>query len=691
MRVACFTPLPPKRSGIADYSAALLPRLAERADLEVFVEAGLAAEAGRAAAALRVRCCRDYRPSQFDVTLYQVGNNPDHTYLYPVALEHPGVVTLHEFNLHHLIADLTIRRGDWDGYLREVEHNGDGAALAYARRVRAREVGPDYEGLPMNRRLLENSRALIVHSGYLEGRVRETGFRSPVAVIPHGVAIAETRRQARRHQLGVDETTPLIGIFGFLKPYKRISESLRAFQRLVRQEPRARMILVGEEHPDLPLGRLISSLGLETQVRVLGYVPLEDFQDYIGAVDICLNLRYPTAGESSGTLYRAVGLGRAVLVSEVGSFEELPDEMCLKVPVDEREVDFIFEYLNLLVSRRDLARALGERAQAYASENCSWERVAGQYAEFLQAVAEGREWFPLPPARAAARPSPVPAPAETPAGSETSAPEPVHPWANFILGYAAGSREQLDYARTHLSRLVRILEITPGGAAEDRILEMGAYLQITPALKYLLGYGEVRGCYLGAPGQVDQREAWSATGETFHCSIDLFNAEKDPFPYPDGHFATVLCCELIEHLEQDPMHMMGEINRILRPGGALVLTTPNICSLRAAEAILLGYHPGFFHQYIRPDSGGETAPRHHREYTPREIALLLEQAGFEITLLETGPFRSAPDAAGEWVLHLLERYQLSADLRGEGIYALGRKVSAVKSRFPAALYAGGEG
>ncbi|MBI3666401.1 MAG: glycosyltransferase [Acidobacteria bacterium] len=683
MRMACFTPLPPRKSGIADYSAALLARLAERVEVEAFVEDSPAEAPG-----WRVRHWREYRREQFDVTLYQVGNNPDHSFLYPIALEQPGVVVLHEFNLHHLLADVTIRRGDWDGYLREVEYNGGPEAVAYARRVRALEVGPDYEKVAMNRRLLEKSRALIVHSHFMEAQVRSAGFTGPVAVIPHGTSMAEEplrRRAARRFQLGVEETAPLIGIFGFLKPYKRIAEALRAFQRLVRVEPRARMILVGEEHPDYPVRRLISSLDLEPHVRLPGYVPLDEFEEYLAAVDICLNLRYPTVGESSGSLLRALGMGRAVVVSDVGSFAELPDDVCLKAPVGEGEVDCLFEYLNLVVSRKEVARELGERARTYVANHCTWERVAAQYAEFLQAMAEGRAQGAVWPEPARpAEPAAIPGPEAAPAPS-------THAWAEYILGYASGSFQMLEYARTHLSRLVRTLEITPRGTAEDRILEMGSYLQITPALHYLLGYGEVRGCYMGPAGKVEHREAQSTSGERFSCEVDLFDAERDPFPYPDGWFATVLCCELIEHLATDPMHTMSEINRIVRPGGTLVLTTPNICSLRAIAAILLGYHPGLFPHYIRPSANGTIDPRHAREYAPREVALLLEQAGFEVTLLETGPFLAEPSAAGEWVLHLIERYQLAKDLRGEGVYAVGRKVSPVKCRYPSELYAGGEG
>ena len=189
----------------------------------------------------------------------------------------------------------------------------------------------------MNRRLLERSRALVVHSRYLVNQVQEAGFSLPVRKIPHGAWIPEVNRNAWRERLGLSEDNPLIGVFGFLKPYKRIPECLRAMKRLVHLDPRVRMILVGEEHPDLPIRRLASQFDLNEHVRVLGYVPIDQFEQLIGAVDICLNLRYPTVGETSGTLLRALGLGRAVLVSDVGAFSEFPDDVCLKVPVGDGE------------------------------------------------------------------------------------------------------------------------------------------------------------------------------------------------------------------------------------------------------------------------------------------------------------------------------------------------------------------
>ena len=123
------------------------------------------------------------------------------------------------------------------------------------------------------------------------------------------------------------------------------------------------MILVGEPHPEFPIEAMIRSMGLSANVRVLGFAPIEDFVGYLGACDIVLNLRFPTVGESSGTLLRSLGLGKAVMVSDLGSFAEFPDDVCLKVPVGEGEEDLIFEYLNLLVSRPEVAQQLGDRRQ----------------------------------------------------------------------------------------------------------------------------------------------------------------------------------------------------------------------------------------------------------------------------------------------------------------------------------------
>jgi hypothetical protein len=364
----------------------------------------------------------------------------------------------------------------------------------------------------MTRRLLDSARGVVVHSRFVAKQMREQGYAGPIAVIPHGAWLPQPDRNGTRDLLGVDESTPLIGAFGYIKPYKRIAESLRALRRLIKVDPRVKMILAGEPHPEFPVDQLIGTLGLREHVRVLGFVPIEKFVDYMGACDIVLNLRYPTVGETSGSLQRALGMGKAVIVSDVGSFAELPDEVCLKVPVGPKEEDLLFEYLNLLVSRPDLAQSLGRRARDWVARECNWGVVAERYVEFLQQVADGRA-----PLDGFVEPEHRPAEQKTEAVRQEDGvtapfePELIEP--GLIAQWVVP--EAVSYARQHTSRFVHTLEMVPRGDAEKSVLEMGAYMQITPALKFELGYGCVRGCYYGPAGRVDRRRMVSSTGQVF--------------------------------------------------------------------------------------------------------------------------------------------------------------------------------
>ena len=756
MRIAILSPLPPSKSGIADYTAALVDAISPLAAVDAFAS---------------LESLPDL--STYDAAIYQIGNNGDHAFVYHEAISNPGIVVLHEANLHHLIAEITIRQGDWDGYMRAVEFDGGPRALEFARAVRRLEVGPDYDGVPMLRKLLRRTRGLIVHSNYVGEIARQFGYEGPLAVIPHGAWLPEPCRLPWREKLGVAADEPVIGVFGHLKPYKRIAETLRAFRRLVRQNPKLRMILVGQPHPDFPVEQLIDALDLREQVRVIGFAPIDEFVGYLDACDVIVNLRYPTVGESSGTMLRAMGLGKPVMVSSVGAFAEYPDDVCLKVPAGgPAEEDLIFEYLRYLTTNPGAAEALGQNAREWVAEKCNWTCVAEQYIAFCREVAHSESenfaasaiptqreqsvsagiqrdggtliledagtrssasdfadvpgiaqsairtdssdegdsagtadaigkttLHPAEPGMEApdsegefaGRPEEgVGAPEGTsPDAAEAMASSFEHPLANELLVWAP-SDEARQYLVQHLSRLITTLELLPDGGEETSILEMGCYMQLTPALRDVKHYGKIRGCYYGTLGAVTRKQALSADGREFSCDVDEFDAERDAYPYADDSFDVVLCTELFEHLGYDPMHCLTEVNRILKPGGHLLLSTPNACSLRAVAAVLDQYHPGFFPAFMRPNATGDVDPRHHREYAPREIRMAFGDAGFEVVQLLTAPYWSAPEPQHEWVKHLLEHYELEKDLRGECIFALGRKSGPAENPYPEWLYYGGE-
>jgi SAM-dependent methyltransferase len=239
------------------------------------------------------------------------------------------------------------------------------------------------------------------------------------------------------------------------------------------------------------------------------------------------------------------------------------------------------------------------------------------------------------------------------------------------------------YLAEHIRRLVRTLAMLPLGTPETRALELGSYLQMAATMERVLGYGSVRPAYYGADAGIDTKTLLIKGQSPFRSEIDVFDAEVDTYPYADGSFDVVLCCELIEHLIHDPMHMLVECWRVLKGNGLFVLTTPNTVSLSSVAAALNGRHnPQVFSRY--PAKGNQDIP-HVREYTPFEIVQALQSAGFEIQTLITERMPKCEHAT--WVIDLLRQNKFETSLRGEQIYCLSRKRSGgVLERFPAFLY-----
>lgn len=256
---------------------------------------------------------------------------------------------------------------------------------------------------------------------------------------------------------------------------------------------------------------------------------------------------------------------------------------------------------------------------------------------------------------------------------------------DYILSFIDDPKE-LHYVGQHMRRFVSTLQrIPPAQKSSDRLLELGSLSHIAPAIKKYSGYNEVH-CADFWPSEqksvfetVTQQNAENRQPETHTFELRNFNVERDPFPYPDNHFRVALCCELIEHLQSDPMHMLWECNRVLEDGGWLLLTTPNIASCRAIEGLLVGCAPYLLAQYnVR-----ETVDQHNREYAPYEIGVALAAAGFEVVELETEDVWSRSNPA---ILDLLRQVHIGTELRGDNIFALAKKTSTPVERYPKELY-----
>ena len=375
MKVAYYSPVPPERSGIADYSALLLPALRERIDVEV------------------VRRGRKRPVRGTDLALYHVGNNPDaHGWIVDALRRRPsgqpGVVVLHDFVLHHLVAGLTIGRRDGHGYLDAMEREGGVVGRLLGHGVLDKRIPPLWESRPEEFHLagevLGLASGLIVHSRYVEERARAAGFEGPVWRIPHPAWEVPPVSPA-----GV-EGSPLIGSFGNVNASKRIPQLLEAFARLRRERPEARLLLVGAVSPGFDLDRRLQRLGLSDEGIVReAYVEEDRLWSLMAACDVCVSLRAPTMGETSGSVIRQLSLGKPVVVSDVGWFAELSDEVALKIPVDARETETLYAALELLAQDERARRSMSSAALELVRREHDLGRVADLYAAALEQAAGG--------------------------------------------------------------------------------------------------------------------------------------------------------------------------------------------------------------------------------------------------------------------------------------------------------------
>ncbi|MEX0817398.1 MAG: glycosyltransferase family 4 protein [Gaiellales bacterium] len=374
MRVAYFSPLPPDRSGIADYSALLLPALSERIDVKV------------------VRRGARRPPFRTDVALYQVGNNPEaHDWIVRALRRQSGVVVLHDFVLHHLVAGMTLGTGDRRAYLTALEREAGVLGRMLGHAVADGSIAPLWETkaeeFPLAHWVLDHAEGVIVHSRYVEERVRAVGYTGPVWRVPMPVPPPPPA-----HDPGLPRGAPLIGSLGHLNEAKRIPQLLEAFALLRHTRPEALLVLAGWTSPRLALDERLSRLGLERgrDVFVLDYVPEDRLWNLIRHCDVCVSLRSPTMGETSGMVVRMLAVGTPVVVSDVGWFSELPDEVAAKVPVDEWEVETIAAMLDLLAGDDDLRRRMGEAGRELARSHHAVGHVADLYVAALEEVA-GRD------------------------------------------------------------------------------------------------------------------------------------------------------------------------------------------------------------------------------------------------------------------------------------------------------------
>lgn len=367
MRVGYHAPPPGSHSGVADYAEALRIGLSR---LES-VKPG---------------------PAAADVHLYHLGNNRLHADIYRRALGAPGVVVLHDAVLQHFflgtlsrdeyLAEWVYNHGEWSRKLGEELWHERGRA----------SVDPRYFRYPMLRRVVERSRRIIVHNSGAAAIVSDQGARN-VDVIPHFCEPDEdsfTIEAAQlRDRLGIGQGVTLFGIFGYLREPKRVVQCIQAFTRLHTLGRRTALLIAGECGSS-DLARLLETEGRHSAIKRVGHLSERELKIAGAAVDCCLNLRYPGAGETSGIAIRLMGQGKPVILTDSAENADFPPAAALRVTPGIAEADELFEHMLLVTEYPGIARDIGREARNHIRRRHGLDTVAKKYWEVLCATVSSQ-------------------------------------------------------------------------------------------------------------------------------------------------------------------------------------------------------------------------------------------------------------------------------------------------------------
>ena len=391
-RLAFVSPLPPERTGIADYAAQLLPALMDHFDITLIVQQetvdlppALATLPLQNAAWLRTHA------SDIDQILYQIGNSEFHSHMFALLRDHPGVVVLHDFFLGNVMAYRQMRNdppGAWTGAL--FHSHGYPALRAYQQAANRTALFKVY---PCNLAVLEQASAVIHHSSHAAVLAR-AWYGQDATRNWHSVPLPRAAppcidRTAARAALGIAGDVFLVCSFGYITPNKLGERLLAAWlASQLHASRRCLLVLVGANQ-DSPFGTHIARLvdAAQGSVRIAGWCDDTAYRQYLQAADLGVQLRTSAQGETSAAVLDCMNYGLATIVNANGSMADLPVDTVLRLPdaFDDAALTGALERLY----RDDVGRFdLGRRAARLLEAEYRPEHGAARYAGALRQARE---------------------------------------------------------------------------------------------------------------------------------------------------------------------------------------------------------------------------------------------------------------------------------------------------------------
>jgi glycosyltransferase involved in cell wall biosynthesis len=387
--LAYISPLPPEHTGIAGYSAQLLPELAKHYRIEVIAAQDAVTDSWIGAhCPIRSPQWLLDNYASYDRVLYHFGNSSFHEHMFALLEGVPGVVVLHDFFLGNILAHMD-ESGYDPGIWSRALYRSHGYEALRAGNLSQSKVDAFWK-YPSNLEVIQNSLGVIVHSEHSLDLARQWYSRDleDWAVVPLvRDAPAEQCQIIARRALGLSDDDFLVCAFGHLGPIKLNDRLLDSWlQSSLAQDSTCHLVFVGEDDTSAynqEIRNRINDASCSNRIRITGWVDDETFGHYLAAADVCVQLRTLSRGETSAAVLDCMNQGKAVIVNENGSMTDLDAQATWKLP-DDFSDDQLVEALETLHADTARRASMGKAAKEIIATRHDPHTCAQQYRDAIE-------------------------------------------------------------------------------------------------------------------------------------------------------------------------------------------------------------------------------------------------------------------------------------------------------------------
>lgn len=389
-RLAYVSPLPPEQTGVADYSAELLPELARYYDIDLISDQKTISTPWLSANfPLRSVAWFEQNAHQFDRIMYHFGNSPFHGHMFALMKKHPGVLVLHDFYLSNAVSHLDylgVTKGAWFDAL--YESHGYNALIENKNTANIHQIIWKY---PCSLPVIRAAQAVIVHSQFSKNLAKKwygDELTSDWSFIPHLRCLPEKfDRIAAKQALSLSDDDFLVCAFGMLGPTKLNHRLLQAWiDSGLAQNDQCHLVFVGQNDGAQYGAEMVDQIkraNCGDRIRITGFADPAVFRRYLMAADAAVQLRTMSRGETSGTVLDCMAYGVPTIINQNGTMAELPDHALLKLP-DEFSDQELVNYLLNLFEDTGLRGMLGNRSVEHIAHAHQPYAIAREYANAIE-------------------------------------------------------------------------------------------------------------------------------------------------------------------------------------------------------------------------------------------------------------------------------------------------------------------